>query len=499
MFGRILCILLLCGLAGCATHFENTALTAGQTNDERRTVDDSHPDRPLILVAISGGGSRAAALGWAVLRELSTFHYTTDGQSRSLIDDVGVVSSVSGGSVIAADFALYGPAGLDSFAPDFLAPDNMLTLILKTLNPFHWLKQSIEGTSRIDTVEALFDKQLFKQQTFAALNQAGKPYLILNATDMASGEVFAFTPARFDDICSDLDKEPISAGVGASSAVPLVLSPVPLQDFAATNCANSPAPPWIARELNGTYAPYINLDQFKLARYANDLRHGPHSFRTIDYIYLLDGGLADNLAIHGLLETISSPYAAHIVDDPSLPGSGKSTILDAINRGKIKKVVVIVINARADPANGIYQSGSRPGIIGMTESVISVPIDSTTASVDAQMETLLGDLNGAAAGGAGGPLFQGLQVYDIQIDFDLLRASDPVQRALRKKAQNIPTLWSISKDNLDVIEQVGPLLLHNHPCFQRLLLDMHAASSFKIDANFADTGCPQAANQTASH
>jgi NTE family protein len=111
MFRRIIWILLFGGLAGCAAHFENTALTAGHTNAERRTIDDSHPDRPLILVAISGGGSRAAALGWAVLRELSTFHYMTNGQSRSLIDDVGVVSSVSGGSVIAADFALMGKRG----------------------------------------------------------------------------------------------------------------------------------------------------------------------------------------------------------------------------------------------------------------------------------------------------------------------------------------------------------------------------------------------------
>jgi hypothetical protein len=114
----------------------------------------------------------------------------------------------------------------------------------------------------------------------------------------------------------------------------------------------------------------------------------------------------------------------------------------------------------------------------MTESVISVPIDSTTSSVNAQMETLLAALNGAGAGGAGTPLFRGLNVYGIQIDLDQLRASDPGQRALREKAKKIPTLWSISKDDLDVIKQVGPLLLHNHPCFQSLLIDLHIRSPF---------------------
>jgi hypothetical protein len=56
-------------LTGCAaTRFENVPLEASQANVERRAIDLSHPERPVILVAISGGGSRAAALGWVVFR-----------------------------------------------------------------------------------------------------------------------------------------------------------------------------------------------------------------------------------------------------------------------------------------------------------------------------------------------------------------------------------------------------------------------------------------------
>ena len=68
----------------------------------------------------------------------------------------------------------------------------------------------------------------------------------------------------------------------------------------------------------------------------------------IDYLYFLDGGLADNLAIHGLLETISSPYAAPIIAGQDSGLNDSNTILDAVNTGKIKKLAVIVINARAD-------------------------------------------------------------------------------------------------------------------------------------------------------
>ena len=475
-------------LAGCATRFENYPLASSQVNEERRAVDVSHTERPLILVAISGGGSRAAALGWVVLREIARFRYAaTDGQPRSLIDDIAVISSVSGGSVIAAHFALYGPEGLERFAPDFLDPDNMRTLGLDAANPISWFQLAVTGSSRIDIVEELFDNQLFKQKTFLDLNQPGKPYLILNATDMASGEVFAFTPKRFDDICSNLDKEPISAGVAASSAVPIVLSPVAFQNFSVTHCQDRPTPQWITTRLNGRFAPYLNLQTFKLARYANDLRRGQNAFRKIDYLYFLDGGLADNLAIHGLLETISSPYAAPIVAPPDSGLASSSTILDALNAGRIKKLAVIVINARADAATTISQTASRPGIVGMIESVTSIPLSSTTSSVSSQMEVLLAELKAAGGGGAGNPLFEGLKIYGVQVDFDQLRDS---QRELHEKANAIPTAWSITKGNREVLEEAGVKLLQQHPCFQRLLMDMDIKAEF-IDPAFAKTGCRQ--------
>lgn len=479
-------------LAGCATRFENHPLAKGQDNQERRTVDVSRDGQPLILVAISGGGSRAAALGWVVLRELRQFHYqAADGSSRPLIDDIAVISSVSGGSVIAAHFALGGVQELDRFEPDFLALDNTRTLVGLALNPANW------GASRSHLVEQLFDRQLFRNKTFKQLNQPGKPYLILNATDMASGEVFAFTPQRFDDICSDLDAQAISTGVAASAAVPVVFTPIAFQNYSAEHCADRPAPPWIKRRLQGRYAPYLNLDTFKLARYANDLRHGPDSYRDIDYLYFLDGGLADNLAVHGLLEAVTSPYAAPIVA-PAASATGRpGTILEAINKGRVGKVAVILVNARTDPGNDIYRSADTPGIVGMISSVASLPIDATSSSVHAQLEVLLAQLNAAGggnAGAAGDPKFTGLRVYNVEIDFDQLLSNDPEQRALRDQANAIPTLWTISKPHLEVIQKAGTLLLHQHPCFQRLLGDLRIPADF-IDTGFARDGCPQAADR----
>ena len=67
-FGLIFGVLLASGCAA-GMHIENTPLQAGDENPEPRTIDPARPDRPVILMTFSGGGSRAAALAESVLRE----------------------------------------------------------------------------------------------------------------------------------------------------------------------------------------------------------------------------------------------------------------------------------------------------------------------------------------------------------------------------------------------------------------------------------------------
>lgn len=478
-------------LTACvATRFENVPLTTIQGNEERRVIDIDNGERPLVLLAFSGGGSRASALGWAVLQELQHYQYTNQGQARRLTDDIAVISSASGGSVIAADFALYGTDGLDSFKRDFLEPDNTSTLNLDAMNPLTWMKLSITGSTRIDLVEQMFDRQLFKHQTYADLNRPGKPYLVVNATDMATDNVFPFTPPRFDDICADLDQLPISTSVAASAAVPIIFSPMALRNYSVSNCPNRGMPQWISTKINKSLAPYLNIDDYRSARYAYDLRGGKDSRDTPQYLYLLDGGLADNLGIHGLIEAISSPYAAPIIASGAKDGS-RNSILQAINNGKIRKIVIIVVNSRASAPNAMSQSADVPGMVQMFSSVASTPIDSNSNAMAAQMDSLQQSLTASAAGASSNSAFAGLKVYGVLVDFDLLRINDPAQFKLQSEVNKIPTSWTITSDNLDAINQSAVLLLHQHPCFQRLLMDMQMANDF-VQPDFAKNGCRQA-------
>jgi hypothetical protein len=57
MHGRFLLPFLLL-TSGCAsTHVENTALQTGEANPDNRSIEPASPDRPVILMTFSGGGT----------------------------------------------------------------------------------------------------------------------------------------------------------------------------------------------------------------------------------------------------------------------------------------------------------------------------------------------------------------------------------------------------------------------------------------------------------
>jgi NTE family protein len=463
------------GLAGCGspTQYANEPLPAGSVNVDLRGLQPTLSlARPVILMAFSGGGSRAAALSLAVLEELRQYKYTTDGQTRRLVDDIDVVSSVSGGSVTAAYLGLYGPDETKRLK-DFLARDNMATLEIDAVNPITWTRLAFFGYTRIDALRDLLDQQLFDKKTFATMTARGYPVVVLNASDMASGEGFAFTANRFNDICSDLSSLPIATGVAASAAFPILLSPLDLKDYAGKDCiGNDPSPEWIADDLKKRATRYLDVEEFKRARYANSLRRGPDTFRDVQYLHLLDGGLVDNLGAHSLLDVVMSPH-------------GNVRLLNAINRGQISKLVVIVVNARSDPPNTLSKDPKTPGIISMIGAVTSDPIDAATAGADAQLRALLTEIKTAAASAPANAAFTGMRVYDIEVDFDQLL---PSQKELQTIVKSTPTLWSIKPEQLQAVNDAGKLLLDQHPCFQKLLIDLGISADF-VDRPFAETTC----------
>lgn len=462
VIGRCLLAFLAIAPAACETlpDYPNRPLAAGAANPPPSDLIGVDPGAPLILIAFSGGGSRAAALGLGVLDELAAHSYPASGTPVALIDRVKVVSSVSGGSVVAAWFGLVGPPRLDELKTDFLERDNMKTLEWEATDPLTLARLSLSSYTRIDALRDLLDRELFHGARFADLRRPGAPLVVMNATDMESGEVFAFTPQRFDDLCSDLDQLPLSVAVAASAAFPVALSPMSLRNYSYEECKGAvPGGGWIAAELTLPLPRYINLEEFKRARYANALRNGTDAYRNEHYLHLLDGGLVDNQGVQSLTEVLVSPHSP-------------ARILDAINSGRARRIVVIAVNARSDKDNGVGGAPAVPGLLKVVNTVIGAPIDATTARANASLQDLVETLREAGASTArapGQPLFAGLRVYNIPVDFDQFL---PEQRQLQTAVKNIGTSWSLSAAQLQEAIEAGRILLRQHPCFQRLLLDL---------------------------
>lgn len=461
MRNRLLTLLVtLVWLAACTTtpDYPNKPLAPGASNTPTPSLLSPNPNDPIILIAFSGGGSRAAAVGLGVLDELAATAYASGGRQVRMIDRIKIVSSVSGGSVVAAWFALAGPSHMNDLTTKFLSQDNMATLIGEAADPVTWGRLAFSRFTRAKALQDLLDQELFDHARFADL-PPGAPLLLMNATDMESEEVFAFTPDRFNDICSDLGQLPLSVGVTASAAFPVALSPMSLKNYSYEGCTPPPAT-WVTPELAKLGPRYIALETYKRARYANALRNGPGAYRNEHYLHLLDGGLADNQGVHSLADALISPH-------------GGTDLLDGINTGRARRIVVISVNAKSDADAGVGDNPAVPGLLKVINTVVGAPIDSTTALANATLEDLVASLKSAgeaAPNTPGKPKFGGMRVYGIPIDFDQFLDN---QRDLQSQVKAIGTSWNLSPEQLQNSLEAGRILLRQHPCYQHLLLDMN--------------------------
>ena len=99
----------------------------------------NNPDA-LVLLAFSGGGTRAAALSYGVLEELRRTPIVVKGHQHSLLDEVDLIAGVSGGSFTALAYALYGERLFHEYQQRFLKRNVQGELIQRVLNPTNWLR-----------------------------------------------------------------------------------------------------------------------------------------------------------------------------------------------------------------------------------------------------------------------------------------------------------------------------------------------------------------------
>ena len=170
--GLALAVLLLLG-AGCAAPVNPRLATFGPDGYRYANVrKDAAEEDLFVVLAFSGGGTRAAAFSYGLLEELRTVRYrTATGAERTLLDDVDVISSVSGGSFTAAHYALFGTDGFRHFEENFLYRDIQGELVARALAPWNWARLARPDVSRIDLAADLYDEVVFDGATFGTLLQ----------------------------------------------------------------------------------------------------------------------------------------------------------------------------------------------------------------------------------------------------------------------------------------------------------------------------------------
>lgn len=100
-------ILFACLAAEACAHFPVNAPLAQWQKDagyrfDGLDLDEGNSDSLFVCLSFSGGGTRAAALAYRVMKELRRTNIVWKGQSTTLLAEVDCISSVSGGSFTAA-------------------------------------------------------------------------------------------------------------------------------------------------------------------------------------------------------------------------------------------------------------------------------------------------------------------------------------------------------------------------------------------------------------
>lgn len=433
---------------GAGYHYGNIA--PGQNNS----------DSLLVILTFSGGGTRAASFAYGVLEKLRDTDIVWNGQHRRLLDEVDLISSVSGGSFPAAYYGLFGERIFDDF-PEKVLYQNLQGTLLKRLFSLINLPKLLSPTyGRTDLMADAFNQDIFEMKTFGDLVQRNqRPFIIINATDMSLGRRFPFTQPQFDLLNSDLSSYPVSHAVAASAAFPGFLTPMTLRNYPKDPATNIPA--WIEKGLESRDANYT---AYKMA-----VEQESYILPGRPYIHLIDGGVSDNLGLMPVIEFMSSELK-------------KGAVAEALEKDAVRKIVVIVVNADRTEVNDLDFKQRVLGLLPVLSAVSTIPIGNFSDAqlgylrmyvehrenlrvIQGKVEKMIGRENMKAEI----PELpeQDISYYAIEVEFD--RLEDTQERTF---LNDCPTSLKLDKEQVDRLRSGAGKVLDNHPEFQKLLAEL---------------------------
>jgi NTE family protein len=413
----------------------------GANNRSYRFAPSDRPNRRddlVLLVFFSGGGMRAAAFSYGVLQALHETIVPVGSERRTLLSQVDALSAVSGGAFTAAYYCVNDETTFDTYEKQFLWRDVQGALFWRCLRPDNAIRLLSPYFGRSDIAAEYYDRHLFSHATYAQLaQQRSRPYLVINATDLENGARFGFTQTYFDRIGSDLSSYPVARAVAASSAVPFLLSPVTLRNYAVEGQA---------RPEEQDASPDALAERFR--HVLDDLDYYGDAHRPV-YLHVVDGGVTDNLGLRA-------------AEDFTLLHGGLRRTFAQLGMDHVERFAVIVVDASA-------QTDSKSGATEAVPGVLRVMSDAGTI--------LLGHSNFET-----GQLFdQSLRLWQVEMkhsDHSLevyritLNFSNVGSASLSTFCNSVSTGFRLPASTAITLRDAGRNALELNPEYRRLVKDL---------------------------
>jgi NTE family protein len=426
-------------IAGCASVYkpQNKPITVVDGSKGYRQLHNRYgdPGDHLVLLAFSGGGTRAAALSYGVLKELRDTQIDGRVGPGRLLDEVDSISSVSGGSFTAAYYGLFGERLFSDYEKVFLKQSIQGSLIQNLFDPSYWWKSVFSGFDRTEMAIDYYDKYIFEGKKFSDMRLNDGPYIEINATDLGGGTRFSFIQAYFDFICSDLESFSVARAVTASSAVPIAFPPVVLKNHAGA-CDPSQTK-FVSYVLSQTDEDARTQElQQRIKAYGDRKKNG--------YIQLVDGGVSDNLGLRALTDRIEGIGSGQtLVDLQKIP----------------KNILVISVDAAVLPEHTVNETATKPSVTETFEAFSDAQFRLYNDETRLLLQTKLKDLQ-AFLKAQGRPT----EIYMANISFSSVQLD-----SLKTYLNRLPTSLELSDHDVDMLTEVGGQLLRNSPGYRDFL------------------------------
>ena len=416
---------------------------------------ESNSDKLFVVVTFSGGGKRAAAFSFGVLEALRDVKVTTpDGEQHSLLDEIDLISAVSGGAFTAAYYALFGKEAFESYAPRFLDHDTEQDLWNKVLKPTSWPRLAKTLVSRSDLEVEYFDQELFNGATVYDV-MTRSPRIIVSATDLVRAKPFSFTREQLNGICVDPKTVPVARAVFASAATPIYFAPLVMRTYAG-QCGYVPPDGINAETLDG-------LDVYRKER-AERLLSFLDS-EKFPYLHLSDGAFADNLGARAILDEVALG----------------DTVTDALRRNgfaRARRMLFIVVDARTGFDETYATSPTPIGIKNVMDAVVSATVNRYSAETMNLMRNRVRNWetdvrNTRCKVALAIPDCEKFDVDLVELTFERVR--DPQER---EYLDRVPTAFTISSEQTIRVRRAAKLLVDESPEL-RVFLEESAKSANK--------------------